>query len=131
MDYGVKVILVSSTISCRNWSLRRHPDYLDGTFKMKTNFISLILITAVALPLFSSAPLHSEQITEDALRTALKDHPEILIEFLKTHKSEVLQIINDAASESKVVQEQRSVEESLNNPLQARFPSRRGCEEAS
>jgi len=98
---------------------------------MKTNFISLILITAVALPLFSSAPLHSEQITEDALRTALKDHPEILIEFLKTHKSEVLQIINDAASDSKVVQEQRSVEESLNNPLQARFPSRRGCEEAS
>jgi hypothetical protein len=68
---------------------------------MKTNFISLILITAVALPLFSSAPLHSEQITEDALRTALKDHPEILIEFLKTHKSEVLQIINDASSESR------------------------------
>ncbi|HEY1373283.1 MAG TPA: thioredoxin domain-containing protein [Candidatus Binatia bacterium] len=81
---------------------------------------SHILIAATTLLLFG-VTAYSQEITQDALKKALKDHPEILIEFLKAHKSEILQIINDATNESRVAQEQRSVDESLNNPLQPKI----------
>jgi protein-disulfide isomerase len=83
-------------------------------------FFPRILIPTTILLLFG-ANAYSQEITEEALQKALKDHPEILIEFLKAHKADVLQIINEAAGEASVVQEQRSFEESLKNPLQPRI----------
>ena len=78
------------------------------------------LVTCVFFA-FSTANAHSQEITHDALKKALKDHPEVLIEFLKAHKSEVLQIINEAVSESRLAQEQRSLEESLKNPYKPKI----------
>src|ERR1051325_5213304 len=78
------------------------------------------LVTCVFFA-FSTANAHSQEITHDALKKALKDHPEVLIEFLKAHKSEVLQIINEAVSESRLAQEHRSLEESLKNPYKPKI----------
>src|ERR1051325_8372996 len=78
-----------------------------------------VILTIVLSLLKPSA--YSQEITHDALKKALKDHPEVLIEFLKAHKSEVLQIINEAVSESRLAQEQRSLEESLKNPYKPKI----------
>src|ERR1043165_1754803 len=83
-------------------------------------FFSRILI-AVTILLIFGANAYSQEIAQDALKKALKDHPEIIIEFLKTHKSEVLQIINEAVGEARLAQEQRSLEESLKNPYKPKI----------
>ncbi|HEY1270114.1 MAG TPA: thioredoxin domain-containing protein [Candidatus Binatia bacterium] len=86
-------------------------------------FYAMILIFAVFLQLFT-ANAYSQQITQEALRNALREHPEVLIEFLKVHKSEVLKIINEAVSESRLAQEQRSLEDSLKNPYKPQISER-------
>jgi protein-disulfide isomerase len=78
-----------------------------------------VILTIVLSLLKTSA--YSQETTHESVEKALKDHPEVLIEFLKSHKSELLQIINEAVSESRLAQEQRSLEESLKNPYKPKI----------
>jgi protein-disulfide isomerase len=81
---------------------------------------SVSFILAILVSCFAKNA-YAQEITQDALKKALKQNPEIVIQFLKEHKSEVLEILNEAASESKIVQGQRSMDESFNNPLQPKI----------
>jgi protein-disulfide isomerase len=83
-------------------------------------FFPRILIAATAL-LFFGTNVYCQEITSEAFKKGLNDHPEALIEFLKAHKSELLQIINEAVSESRLAQEQRSIEESVKNPYKPKI----------
>ncbi len=102
-----------------NIQRRRLVEEVKGPMKYVTSF-SIKSILILALPLFS-ASASSQDITQEALKKALTDHPEIFIEFLKSHKAEVLQIINEAVSESRLAQEQRSLDESLKNPYKPKI----------
>jgi protein-disulfide isomerase len=81
-------------------------------------------LIAVTILLLLGANAYSQEIAQETLKKTLSDHPEVIIEFLKSHKSEVLQIINDAVSESRLAQEQRSFEESLKNPYKPKISER-------
>jgi protein-disulfide isomerase len=76
----------------------------------------------VCLALASAAS--AKELSKEDLTKALEKHPEIILDFIKTHKKEVFEIVSQAAQEEQgrrqqeeAENEKKAFEESFKNPL--------------
>ena len=85
-----------------------------------------ISLAVFALAALSAAQVRAAKISPDDLKQALKEHPEIVLDFIKEHKQDVYQSVSQAAQEEQeqrqkdaAEKEKKDFDASFKNPMKA------------
>lgn len=91
--------------------------------KQKSSLLSLCIVTVSVLPVFSG--VFSSQPSQKEIEAAINSNPDLILNVLRAHKSELYKIVNEAFQEEQVKQqkqeaakEEKEFNEAFLHPLQ-------------